>query len=195
MKHLLLPVFAILLSSCQEPYMNPGNDPYAPPYTSQQQMEMREQGRQINQMAFERGWQDGQMDAQRRQFQNYQLYRGSRFDSNTEMAYRDGYDRGYASLGGGLNPSGQVSPPYPPPGGGFQQPPPFPIENDTSYQQGYDYGVRARVAGRVADPAAHVGSYDPRKRVNFERGYHDGYNAHSRNGAPTQGGNGRLWNF
>ena len=121
-----LPVFAAtaaLLSSCIDPYMNNmGRDPYADPYGQQHRADMRDQGRQMNQMAFERGWQDGQMDAQNRQSQNYNRHRGARFDPNTEMAYRDGYSQGFASISSSLNNLNQRPPAYPPQGGGFQQP-------------------------------------------------------------------------
>jgi hypothetical protein len=52
------------------------------------------------------------------------------------------------------------------------------------------------VGGRVADPAAHVGRYDPRKRSNFDRGYYDGYNSRSsmNNQAPAGGGR-TFWNL
>ena len=62
MKHLLLPAFAVLLSSCIDPYMmNMGPAPYGDPYRSQYRQDMRDQGREMNQMAYERGWQDGQL--------------------------------------------------------------------------------------------------------------------------------------
>ncbi|MFN7563018.1 MAG: hypothetical protein ACK5TH_14645 [Prosthecobacter sp.] len=195
MKYLLLPAFAVMLPSCYDPYMmNMGRAPYGDPYGQQHRADMRDQGRQMNQMAFERGWQDGQMDAQRRQSQNYNRHRGARFDPNTELAYRDGYNQGFASISSSLNNLNQGPPPYPQQGGGFQQPPPAPAENDAAYQQGYDYGLRDRVGGRVADPAAHVGRYDPRKRSNFDRGYYDGYNSRSTMNAPPANG-ARLWNL
>jgi hypothetical protein len=194
----ILPVLATaaLLSSCIDPYMNNmGRDPYADPYGSQHRADMRDQGRQMNQMAFERGWQDGQADAQRRQSQNYNRYRTSRFDRSTEMAYRDGYDRGYSQAGSSLNNLNQA-PAYPPAGGVFGAPPQQPpAQNDAAYQQGYDYGLRDRVGGRMADPAVHVGRYDPRKRANFERGYYEGYNSRSTMNQAPATGNGRLWDL
>ncbi|MFO1439158.1 MAG: hypothetical protein U1F81_12650 [Verrucomicrobiaceae bacterium] len=196
MKHLLLPAFAVLLSSCIDPYMmNMGPAPYGDPYRSQYRQDMRDQGRQMNQMAYERGWQDGQADAQRRQSQNYNRYRTSRFDRSTEMAYRDGYNQSYAQSSSSLNNLNQPPPYYPPQGGGYQQPQPAPAENDAAYQQGYDYGLRDRVGGRVADPAAHVGRYDPRKRSSFERGYYDGYNSRSSMNSPAPATGSRLWNL
>jgi hypothetical protein len=197
MKHLLLPAFAVLLPSCIDPYMmNMGAAPYSDPYRSQYRQDMRDQGRQMNQMAYERGWQDGQADAQRRQSQNYNRYRTSRFDRSTEMAYRDGYNQSYSQSSSSLNNLNQPPPYYPPQGGGYPQQQPAPAENDAAYQQGYDYGLRDRVAGRVADPAAHVGRYDPRKRSNFERGYYDGYNSRSSMNSPAPAGGGRtLWNL
>jgi len=195
MKYLPVLAAAALLSSCIDPYMNNmGRDPYADPYGQQHRADMRDQGREMNQMAFERGWQDGQMDAQRRQSQNYNRHRGARFDPNTEMAYRDGYGQGFASISSSLNNLNQPPPAYPQQGGGFQQPPAAPAENDAAYQQGYDYGLRDRVGGRVADPAAHVGRYDPRKRSSFDRGYYEGYNSRSSMNAPPANG-GRLWNL
>ena len=177
---LLLP---LLLTQCVDPYgPNGGGDPYANPY----RQDMRDQGSQMNSMAFERGQQDGQADAQQGQSQNYQRY-ASRFDRNTEMAYRDAYNQSYGltmnsrrELGGYPNqglaqPQQQVAP--------QQQAP-----RDPAYNQGYDYGLRDRTGGRVADPAAQVGRYDPRYRSSFERGYYDGYNSSSSSGAPGAGG-------
>lgn len=183
MKHLLLPASAVLLSSCIVPCMiNRASDPNTDPYRSQYQQNMRDQGREMSQMAYERGWQDGQADAERHQSQNYNRYRTSRFDHSTEMAYRDGYNQSYAKSSSLKN---------------FNQPTvPAPAKNDAAYQQGYDYGLRDRVGGRAADPAAHVGGYDPRKRSNFERGYYDGYNSRSSmNQRAPAGGGGNLWNL
>ena len=181
MKHslsvsLLLP---LLLIQCVDPYGPNGADPYANPY----RQDMRDQGTQMNSMAFERGQQDGQMDAQQGQSQNYQRY-PSRFDRNTEMAYRDGYNQRYSQM---VSSQGQLgtSPNHGlPQQGAAQQPPP----RDPFYNQGYDYGLRDRTGGRVADPTAYVGRYDPRYRASFERGYNDAFTTGSSSSAPGAGG-------
>ena len=112
------------------------------------------------------------------------------------MAYRDGYNQSYSQSSSSLNNLNQPPPYYPPQGGGYPQQQPAPAETDAAYQQGYDYGLRDRMAGRVADPAAHVGRYDPRKRSNFDRGYYDGYNSRSSmNQRPPAGGSGNFWNL
>ncbi len=181
MKWLLLVLVSAPLSSCIDPYaMNMAQDPRYDPHGSQYRGDMRAQGPQLNQMAYQRGMQDGQADAQQRQSQNYNRHR-TRYDRSTEMAYRDGYNQAYSqsssSLGGGyLNP--QAPPGYP------QSPSPAPVANTPAYNQGYDYGLRDRTGGRIADPATHVGRYDPRQRTSFERGYQDGYNARSSMSAP-----------
>jgi hypothetical protein len=186
---------SVLLSNCIDPYAyDMGRDPYHDPYGSQRRADMRDHGRQLSQMAYERGLADGQMDAQQRQSQNYNRHR-SRFDPSTEMAYRDGYNQGYSQassrLGGGyLPPPGYPNTPPP------VIPTPAPQANDPAYQQGYDYGLRDRTGGRVADPAAHVGRYDPRRRSSFERGYYDGYNARSSMSTPAPGsGSRRFWSL
>lgn len=215
MKQLIPLCLCTLLSSCIDPYMmDMGRDPYADPYGGQRRAEVRENGRELNQMAYERGTQDGQYDAQRRQSQNYNRYRSKRFDPNTELAYRDGYNDSYEQTVSGLNnlnrppadPYGGYTPPLP--GGSYGQPTPYnqPApqprieERDAAYQQGYDYGLRDRTGGRVADPAVHVGRYDPRKRSSFERGYYDGYNTRSgstsSSGSPSRyGSGGTLWSL
>ncbi len=175
MKSLAALVLSMLLTNCIDPMMmDMGRDPYADPYGNQRRADMRDQGRNLNQMAYERGNMDGQADAQQRQSQNYNRHT-DRYDRNTEMAYRDGYNQSYSasnsSLGAGYYngtpPPGSVMP--------TQVAPP----NDPAFNQGYDFGLRDRTAGRVADPAVHVGRYDPRNRTSFERGYYDGYNARS----------------
>ena len=170
-------VLPLLLTQCVDPSMpNPnGSDPYANPY----RMDMRDQASQLNRQAYERGQQDGQMDAANRGPNNYRL-RTSRYDYNTEAAYRDGYNAGYNN-----------STAAPAAGGGAVR--------DPAYNQGYDYGLRDRTGGRVADPAAQVGRYDPRYRASFERGYYDGYNSRSTQNAPANpglsppGSGGSLW--
>lgn len=176
---LLLP---LLLTQCVDPNGQNGADPYANPY----RQDMRDQGSQMNSMAFERGQQDGQSDAQQGQSQSYQRY-PSRFDRNTEMAYRDGYNQRYSQM---VSSQGQLGT-YPnqgtaqqPPQGAAQQPPP----RDPIYNQGYDYGLRDRTGGRVADPTAYVGRYDPRYRASFERGYNDAFTTGSSGSAPGAGG-------
>ncbi len=162
----------LLLTQCVDADYGPnGRDPYANPY----RQDMRDQGSQMSSMAFERGQQDGRSDAQQRQSQNYHRY-PSRFDRNTEMAYRDGYNQSYGLTHSSLGEIGS----YGNPGMG-QQPQPQQAPRDPAYNQGYDYGLRDRTAGRVADPAAQVGRYDPRYRASFDRGYYDGYNSSSNN--------------
>lgn len=175
----------LLLTQCVEPYYQGPNsgDPYANnPY----RQDMRDQGTQMNRVAFETGVQDGRVDAQQRQSQNYQRY-PSRFDRNTEMAYRDGYNQGYSLMSnsqrelGGYGNQGTATTPAAP-------------ARDPAYNQGYDYGLRDRTGGRVADPAAHVGRYDPRYRSSFERGYYDSYNATPSTNAPSSStGAGSAW--
>lgn len=187
----LLPA-ALVLVQCVDPMMydagseprGPGGYPASDPY---QRMEMREQGADLNRMAYERGLQDGRDDAQARQSQNFNRHQ-DRFDRSTEMAYRDGYNQAYSqansSLGAYGNGSGYGAPPaYP---SQQQQPPQQP--RDPAYNQGYDYGLRDLTSGRVADPGAHVGRYDPRYRSSFERGYYDAYN--SRQGGSNGSGPG-----
>lgn len=177
----LLPL-SLMLTQCVDPMMyglgpGAGSGGGYPPYGDpNQRIEMREQGNDLNRMAYERGMQDGRGDAQQRQSQNYNRHR-TRFDRSTEMAYRDGYNQGHgqagSSLGGGyLNP-GPGTPDAPPP-----------PTRDAGYNQGYDYGLRDLTSGRTADPAAHVGRYDPRQCSSFERGYHDAYNSRSGQSAP-----------
>lgn len=182
MKWLLLILASAPLSSCIDPYaMNMAPYPPYGPYGSQPRGDVRVQGPQSNQMAYQLGMQDGQSDAQRRQSQNYNRHR-TRYDRSTEMAYRDGYNQAYnqanSRLGGGyLNT--QPPPSYPP------SQTPAPAANPPAYNQGYDYGLRDRTSGRIADPATHVGRYDPRQRSSFEQGYHDGYNARSSMTTPS----------
>ena len=187
--HLLTLALPLLLTQCVDPYQGPnGADPYANPY----RQDMRDQGSQMNSMAFERGQQDGQMDAQQGQSQNYQRY-ASRYDRNTEMAYRDAYNQSYGltmnsrrEVGGYPN-QGMAQPPA-------QNMPPQQAPRDPTYNPGDDYGLRDRTGGRVADPSAQVGRYDPRYRSSFERGYYDGYNSSSSSGAPANSGaGGNLW--
>jgi len=175
----------LLLTQCADTYGPNGGDPYANPY----RQDMRDQGSQMNSMAYERGQQDGQADAQAGQTQNYQRY-SSRFDRNTEMAYRDAYNQSYSvtinSRGGigGYPNQGMAQPPA-------QNVPQQQAPRDPTYNQGYDYGLRDRTGGRVADPAAQVGRYDPRYRASFERGYYDGYNSNGSSNAP--GASGTSW--
>ena len=182
MKWLLLILASAPLSSCIDPYaMNMARDPRYDPHGSQYRGDMRAHGPQLNQMAYQRGMQDGQSDAQRRQSQNYNRHR-TRFDRSSEMAYRDGYNQAYSqsnsSLGGGYLQY-PTTPAYPQPQS------PAPQANSPAYNQGYDYGLRDRAAGRIADPSTHVGRYDPRQRADFERGYHGGYNARSSMNMPS----------
>lgn len=184
MKHTLLSalVLPLLLTQCVDPYYGPNSgDPYANnPY----RQDMRDQGQQMNRMAYERGQQDGRADAQQRLSQDYHRH-GTRFDRNTVLAYRDGYNQGYSMMN---NSQGELG------GYGNQGGAPPAPARDPAYNQGYDYGLRDRTSGRIADPAAQVGRYDPRYRASFERGYYDGYNASSNHSAPANpGASGGLW--
>ncbi len=170
----------LLLTQCVDTFGPNGADPYANPY----RQDMRDQGSQMNGMAFERGQQDGLADAQQQQSQNYQRH-PSRYDRNTEMAYRDGYNQRYSQT---INSRGEFGG-SPNQGlaqqqGAAQQS----LPRDPTYNQGYDYGLRDRTGGRAADPAAQVGRYDPRYRSSFERGYYDGYNSSSSGNASDAGG-------
>ncbi len=175
----------LLLTQCVEPYYGQSTrDPYANPY----RQDMRDQGSQMSSAALERGQQDGRTDAQQRQSQNYHRY-SSRFDRNTEMAYRDGYNQSYTLTRNSLGEIGS----YPNAGGAQQQtqgPAQPQAPRDPAYNQGYDYGLRDRTGGRAADPGAQVGRYDPRYRTSFDRGYYDGFNSSSSNNAPGSSGTG-----
>lgn len=191
MKSHLLATLALplLLTQCVDPYYGPNGGPYGGgPYgNTPYQQDTREQGAQLSRQAYERGWREGQIDAQQRQPQDYNRHYQS-YDRNTEMAYRDGFNQGYASVAGNHQGGG-----YPPATGGYPDPAtPPPVQRDPAYNQGYDYGLRDRTGGRLADPAAHVGRYDPRYRSSFERGYQDAYNQQSAGQAPT-GGAGGFW--
>lgn len=174
----------LLLAQCVDPYGPNGADPYANPY----RQDMRDQGAQMNAAAFERGQQDGQADAQQGLPPDAMRY-PSRFDRNTTMAYRDGYNQRYNQTRGsqgqlGVNPGYNNNQPgaLPPPQGTQQQAPQQQAPQqqparDPVYNQGYDYGLRDRTSGRAADPSAFVGRYDPRYRSSFERGYYDAFNS------------------
>jgi hypothetical protein len=182
----LLP--AALLVSCVDPYgnpMNPFGPQQPPPYTDQREQwrnQAQDQGQQQNQYAYERGISDGRADSNANLPKSYVRHYQS-YTPATQSAYQQGYDQGYlpqlAPLpgAGGLNPQPWQQPTSPVPaypGSGGYSPPPT---SDPSYQQGYDYGLRDRVAGRQNDPGAHTGRYDPRNRRSFERGYVDAYNS------------------
>lgn len=192
MKLSLVPavVLPLLLTQCVDPYYGPpgpgGYGPQGGPYPGSYRQDLREQGNQVNRLAYELGLQEGQNDAQARQSQNYNRHRSS-FDHNTEMAFRDGYNQGYSQA------SSRLGGAYPPNSGTYVPVPPSsqPQANDPTYNQGYDYGLRDLTGGRQPDPAAHVGRYDPRHRSSFERGYYDGYNSRS-NQAPGGAGGG-FW--
>lgn len=183
MRLLLLTLVTLTLTQCVDQYGNPMS-PFGPPppapYTDQREQyrtQAQDQAQQQNQLAYERGISDGRADSQAGLLKNYARHFQS-YTPSTQAAYRAGYDQGFlpqlAPLPGVPNPWQQQpqTPVYPVQG--TYTPPPA---NDPVYNQGYDYGLRDRVAGRQNDPAAHTGSYDPRYRRNFERGYSDAYNA------------------
>lgn len=200
----LLPLccLSVVLTQCVDPYGNPMS-PFGPsnprPYTDgreQYRTDMREQDRGLAQQAYERGIREGTDDGRSGLPRNTQRNPFG-YTSTQGRAYADGYEQGYRSAppqgGPGLN-----APPYPgqgysPPGQNYTPPgqapvypgqgytPPAPPSgqqsNDPGYSQGYEYGLRDRVAGRQADAGAHVGAYDPRYRRSFEKGYYDAFEA------------------
>jgi hypothetical protein len=109
--------------------------------------------------AYNRGYQDGNQDFGVGEAKSY-LRHANNYDETTRAAYQDGYNKGYGST--------------PPPSMGG---PAVQGAVDPAYNQGYDYGMRDRVAGRRADPDAYAGSYDPRFRRSFERGYYEAFEA------------------
>lgn len=189
MKPLLLPAFvlsSLVLVQCVDPYYyEPGGGQYPSPY----RQEMNAQGAQLNRAAYEQGWRDGQSDAQYRRSQNYQRYR-SRFNANTETAYRDGYQQGYAQMGTPPNMGSADQGNY-----GAPMSPQSPSTHDPAYNQGYDYGLRDLTNGRPADPTAYVGRYDPRYRSSFERGYGDAFNSRQGGQSSSSGGAGSSNGF
>lgn len=158
------------LTQCVGPDGRPMS-PFGPvpprPYSDQREQyrnDVRDYSQEENQRANERGEEDGRLDyaggEQRSYLRHYRNY-----TEGTRAAYQDGYDRGYGTAplsNGGANGSN---------GGGND----YRSQPDPSYNQGYDYGLRDRVAGRPSDPGAYTGSYDPRFRRSFEQGYADAY--------------------
>ena len=180
---LLLP---LLLTQCVDQYGNPMSPfgPQVPPPYSEQREQYRQQtqdySQQQNQAAYERGISDARSDSSNGLSKSYTRHLQS-YSPGTQTAYRAGYDQGYmpplAPYPGTQPPSWQTQPNAQPPsyqGGNSYTPPPA---SDPAYNQGYDIGLRDRVAGRQNDPGAHTGVYDPRFRRSFERGYSDAYNS------------------
>ncbi len=170
-----------LLTQCVDQYGNL-TSPFGPqspqPYTDQREQyrsQSRDDSQEQNQSAYERGIADARMDSSAGLLKSYNRHYQS-YTPATQAAYQAGYDQGYAPALAPLpgsqlwQPQSQAPSPY----AGAGSPPPA---NDPVYNQGYDYGVRDRVGGRPNDPGAHVGSYDPRYRRSFERGYVDAYSA------------------
>ncbi len=182
MRLLLLCCLPLALTQCVDPYVNPMSPfgPAAPaPYSDgreQYRTDMREQDRAQAQQAYERGQREGADDARSRQPKNTRNPFG--YSSPQATAYKDGYEQGYRA-------SFQDAPAYPsgapayPQAGGYTPPalPPGQSQNDPGYSQGYEYGLRDRVAGNQPDAGAYVGRYDPRHRRSFERGYYDAVEA------------------
>lgn len=183
MRLLILFALSLCLTQCVDPYGNPIN-PFAPtppaPYTDQREQyrtQVRDDSQQQNQLAYERGISDARADSAAGLSKSYARHFQS-YNSTTQAAYQAGYDQGFlpplVPLPG--NPTSQPQPPIQPPvynqPGNTYTPP---VINDPTYSQGYDFGLRDRVAGRPNDPGAHVGRYDPRNRRSFERGYLDAY--------------------
>lgn len=181
----LLCLLPLILTQCVDPYGNP-TSPFGPanppPYTEgreQYRTDMREYDRTQSQQAYDRGMRDGTDDARSGLQRNTQRNPFG-YSSPQASAYNDGYEQGYRSNPGyqGNAPAYNPAPGYPGPGSGSGYAPPAPQEsNDPSYNQGYEYGLRDRVAGRQADAGAHVGRYDPRYRRSFEQGYYDAFEA------------------
>jgi hypothetical protein len=181
---LLLP---LLLTQCVDQFGNPVNPfgpPVPPPYSDQREQyrqQTQDYSQQQNQAAYERGISDARSDSSLGLGKSYNRHFQS-YNSATQAAYRAGYDQGYlpplAPLPGAQPPAWQSPPAYSQPpsyqGGNTYTPPPA---SDPTYNQGYDFGLRDRVAGRQSDPGAHTGVYDPRFRRSFERGYSDAYNS------------------
>ena len=151
---LLLPA-SLLLIQCSGPGGRSLFRRAVPPYPEareQQRSLLREEDRELQTAAYERGQTDGLADATAGAARN--PWNAARaLPAGQANAYQTGYQEGYTR--------GMASTP----------------SADPAYNQGYDYGLRDRVAGRPADPAAHAGRYDPRHRRSFERGYQDAYEA------------------
>lgn len=151
---LLLLLFPLLLVQCGGATGRSLFRRSVPPYPEareEQRSLQREQDRERQIAAHERGQSDGLADATAGAARDpWRVARS--LPTGEAEAYQSGYNEGYARAG--------TSTPA-----------------DPAYSQGYDYGLRDRVAGRPADPAAHAGRYDPRHRRSFERGYQDAYEA------------------
>lgn len=180
---LLLP---LLLTQCVDPYgnpMNPFGPQIPPPYTEQREQyrqQTQDYSRQQNQAAYERGISDAQLDSSDGLSKSYSRHSQS-YSTATHNAYQAGYDQGYrrppAAFSESPSSSWQDQPHSQTPSyqaGNSGTPPPV---SDPAYNQGYDFGLRDRVARRQNDPSAHTGVYDPRFRRSFERGYSDAYNS------------------
>lgn len=158
----LLACLTLFLTQCVGPDgmpISPFGPARAAPYSDQREQyrnEARDYSREQSLEVYNRGLQDGGHDFSVGEAKSY-LRHSQNYDDGTRAAYMDGYDKGYGA--------------GPLPGSGTS----FPGQTDPSYSQGYDYGLRDRVAGRPADADAYSGSYDPRYRRSFERGYYDAY--------------------
>lgn len=190
MRPLLLCCLPLLLTQCVDPYgnpMSPFGQPAPRPYSEGRETyrsDMREQDRSLSRQAYERGMREGGDDARYGNPRNTQRNPFG-YSSAQADAYADGYEQGYRASdrgqGGNYAPPayGSNAPGYPSnqgQGQGYTPPAPTaPATNDPGYNQGYEYGLRDRVAGKQADAGAHVGRYDPRQRRSFERGYYDAF--------------------
>lgn len=156
----------VFLCQCAGPFV-PGTPR---PYSNEREnyrAEAREWDQRQNQYAYERGLSDGRADAGAGEAKSY-VRHGQSYTLGTRGAYVAGYDAAYAEADS-QNPT---VPGYPHE---------THLERDPAYNQGYDYGLRDRVAGRPADVDAHTGSFDPRYRRSFESGYLDAYESHRGN--------------
>jgi hypothetical protein len=182
----LILMLPLLLTHCVDQYGNPTN-PFGsqvpPPYTQQREQyrqQTQDYSQQQNQAAYERGISDARSDSSDGLSKSYNRHFQS-YSTTTQTAYRAGYDQGYvppqAAFSGSQPPTWQNQPNSQPSsyqGGNTYTPPPM---SDPTYNQGYDFGLRDRVAGRQNDSGAHTGVYDPRFRRSFERGYSDAFNS------------------
>lgn len=101
---------------------------------------------------FERGVEDGRLDASQGRPPDPGSRAAAYPDPASRKAYADGYRQGFS----------------PPPN---SSPPP----SSAAYSQGYDFGLRDRLAGRPSDPDAHTATADPVFKAAFIQGYMDAF--------------------
>jgi|JI10StandDraft_1071094.scaffolds.fasta_scaffold59328_4 rare lipoprotein A (peptidoglycan hydrolase) len=146
---------SVALAHCTGPMaFQQGVTPYTPTQEAWR-ADQRELARDANQQAYERGVQDGRMDFGNHESRNYRRHQ-ARYDTSTEQPYRDGYEAGYQSTANQTTPSN-------------------PTASAEAYNQGVDYGMRDRAAGRRPDPDAWQDRFPPSERANFEQGYYQAF--------------------